>query len=641
MPAASALRRLVPYYKPYPRTLAGGLALVIISSAIGAVVPWLLRAGIDDLRSGVPPQRVWLIAAAIVGVALVGGAIRYWMREMLNGLSRYIEYDLRQALFVHLTTLDGSYYARTRTGDLMARLTNDLSAVRMAAGPAIMYLTNTIFGGAFALVFMLKIDVRLTLFALLPMVLLPIATIRLGSAIHSRFEAVQEEFSALTTLAQENFAGVRVVRAYRQERAEMARFATLNERYLEKNMRLARLYGAMNPMFGLLAGLSAVVVLGLGGSLVVRGTITVGAFVAFGFYLGLLTWPLIALGWVINLFQRGAASMARLLDVLDAVPEIVSPPAPAALPPAVSGRSLEFRDVGYHFPTPEGVEPRWVLRHVSFTVPAGDTLAVVGATGSGKSALIDLIPRLADPQEGEILLDGIPIRSLALDALRAEIGYVPQESFLFSDTIASNLAYGDQSHALVEHEGTDERAREESRELGARDAEPHRWAASVAQLDETVASFEHGYGTMLGERGINLSGGQKQRLALARALARRPRLVLLDDALSAVDTHTEAEILHGLRGALAGRTAVIASHRVSAVRDASQVIVLDQGRVVERGTHATLIGAGGRYTALLQRQQLEESIEEEDGIDESELEKLVAESVGTVRPGTGNDADMP
>jgi ATP-binding cassette subfamily B protein len=607
----------------------------VVSSALGAVVPWLLRIGIDDLRAGTALRDVWYIALGVIAVALCGGALRYWMREMLNGLSRYIEYDLRQALFIHLTRLDGAYFGRMRTGDLMARLTNDLSAVRMAAGPAIMYLTNTIFGAAFALIFMLRIDVKLTLLALLPMVLLPLATIKLGAAIHRRFEAVQEEFSSLTTLAQENFAGVRVVRAYRQERAEIGRFSTLNASYLEKNMRLARLYGVMHPMFGLLAGLSGVMVLGLGGSLAVRGTITVGAFVAFGLYLGMLTWPLIALGWVVNLFQRGAASMTRLLDVFDATPEIQSPAAPIALPPASGGRTLEFRDVGFHFPTAEGQEPRWVLRHVSFTVPAGGTLAVVGATGSGKSALIDLIPRLADPQEGEILLDGVPLKSIWLDTLRAEIGYVPQESFLFSDTIAANLAYGDAAHPLVEHDhdalvrgsagarvrddgrsfehdGHDERLHEESREAGERAAAPHRWAAEVAQLDETVREFPHGYGTVLGERGINLSGGQKQRLALARALARRPRLVLLDDALSAVDTHTEAEILRGLRGALAGRTAVIASHRVSAVRDANQVIVLHEGRIVERGTHASLISAGGRYSALLQRQQLEESIEEDD-----------------------------
>jgi ATP-binding cassette subfamily B protein len=301
--------------------------------------------------------------------------------------------------------------------------------------------------------------------------------------------------------------------------------------------------------------------------------------------------------------------MGRLLEVLDAQSQLAAPASARTLPPARKGRTLEFRDVGFHYPVPPGGTPRWVVRNVSFTVPAGGTLAVVGATASGKSTLIDLIPRLADPQEGEILLDGVPIRELSIDTLRAEIGYVQQESFLFSDTIASNLAYGDAAHALIEQETHDERAAEQSRERGERYAAGDVWASQVAQLDETVRAFPHGYGTMLGERGINLSGGQKQRLSLARALARRPRLVLLDDALSAVDTHTEAEILRGLRGALAGRTAVIASHRISAVRDASWIIVLDNGRVVEQGTHDVLITARGRYAALLQRQQLEEELD--------------------------------
>ena len=605
----ASLRRLVPYYRPYRGLLATGLALVIASSALGAVVPWLLRAGVDALAAREPVRQVTLVGLGIVGVALLSGAGRYWMRELLNGLSRYIEYDLRQDLFAHLTTLDPGYFARTRTGDLMARLTNDLAAVRQAAGPAIMYLTNTIFGGAFALGFMLHISVRLTLLALLPMVFLPVVMIKLGGMIHRRFEAVQEHFSTLTTHVQENFSGVRVVRAYRQERAETARFGALNETYLERNMSLAKLYGAMNPMFGLLAGLSVVVVLGFGGQLVVNGTISVGAFVAFGFYVGILTWPLIALGWVINLFQRGAASMGRLLEILDARAEVTSPAGPAELPPAKGGRSLEFRDVGFHFPVPAGREPRWVLRHVSFSVPAGATLAVVGATASGKSTLIDLIPRLHDPQEGEILLDGVPIRNLSLETLRAEIGYVQQESFLFSDTIAANLGYGDPAHPLLDRDSHDERAPEQSRAVGELDAANNVWAAEVAQLDDTVRAFPHGYGTQLGERGINLSGGQKQRLSLARALGRRPRVVLLDDALSAVDTHTEAEILRGLRRTLSGRTAVIASHRISAVRDAGWIIVLDAGRVVEQGTHDRLMAAGGRYTALLQRQQLEESLE--------------------------------
>jgi ATP-binding cassette subfamily B protein len=414
---------------------------------------------------------------------------------------------------------------------------------------------------------------------------------------------VQAHFSDLTTMAQENLAGVRIVRAFRQEDAEEARFATLNDEYLEKNMGLTRLYGIMQPGFSIFAGLGMVAVVGFGGSLVLRGTISVGSYVAFGLYLGMLTWPLIALGWVINLFQRGAASMARLLEVLDASPKLREPSAPRTLPAAAAGRSIEFRNVGFHYPTEAGQPTRWVLRGITFTVPAGATIGVVGATASGKSALMDLVPRVFDPQEGEILIDGVTVRDVGLTELRREIGYVPQESFLFSDAIGNNLQYG------TDDEGA-----------GV-------WAAEIAQLSETIKSFPGGYDTMLGERGINLSGGQKQRAALARALARRPSIVLLDDALSAVDTHTEAEILHSLRDALAGRTAMIASHRISAIRDASWIIVLDEGHIVEQGTHAELIAAGGRYWTLLSRQQLEESIETED--EGNELADVVSE--GTLR----------
>jgi ATP-binding cassette, subfamily B, multidrug efflux pump len=523
----------------------------------------------------------------MVALALVAGTLRYGMRELINGLSRRIEYDLRNDLFAHLLTLDAAYFGRTRTGDIMARLTNDLSAVRQAAGPAIMYLTNTVAGAVFALYFMLRIDVRLTLLALTPMVVLPVLTIWLGRAIHVRFEAVQEHFSTLTTRAQENLAGARIVRAYRQERAELDRFAALNEAYLTKNMDLVRLYGVMNPAFGLLAGLGAVTVLGVGGTLAARGTISVGGFVAFGLYLGMLTWPLIALGWVVNLFQRGAASMARLVEILDQAPTVADPPAPRRLPVADTGRSVEFRGVGFHYPSPGDAATRWVLRDISFRVDAGSTLAVVGATGSGKSALLELLARVYDPQEGQILIDGVSVQSLTLDQLRREIGFVPQESLLFSETIRENLTYGTEDPAAAE------------------------WAAGVAQLDSTIEGFPGGYGTLLGERGINLSGGQKQRAALARALARRPSIVVLDDALSAVDTHTEADILRGLREALRGRTAIIASHRISAVRDASWIIVLDEGRIVEQGRHGDLIAAGGRYWTLLRRQQLEDAIEEE------------------------------
>ena len=576
--------------------------LVVTSAAFSSVAPWFLRRAVDGIRNGVPARSIWLLGAAMIGVSLVGGVGRFWMRELLNGVSRWIEYDLRNDLFRHLERLDATYYSSVRTGDLMARLTNDLSAVRQAVGPAIMYLANTIAGGAFAIGFMLHISTLLTVVAALPMALLPVLGLLLGRHIHARFESVQAHFSDLTTMAQENLAGVRIVRAFRQEDAEEARFGTLNDQYLEKNMSLTKLYGIMQPGFSIFAGLGMVAVVGFGGSLVLNGTISVGSFVAFGMYLGMLTWPLIALGWVINLFQRGAASMARLLEILDASPKLPEPVAPRALPPAAAGRSIEFRNVGFHYPGEPGQPPRWVLRGITFTVPAGATIGVVGATASGKSALMDLVPRIFDPQEGEILLDGVPIRELEISTLRAQIGYVPQESFLFSDTIGSNLQYG------TDADGSG------------------GWAAEIAQLSETIESFPGGYDTMLGERGINLSGGQKQRAALARALARRPSIVLLDDALSAVDTHTEAEILHSLRVALVGRTAMIASHRISAIRDASWIIVLDEGHIVEQGTHAELIAAGGRYWTLLNRQQLEESIEAEG---EDELADAISE--GTLR----------
>ena len=585
VPTTSSLRRLLPFYRPYRGDVAWGLVLTVGSAAFSSVVPWFLRRALDGIRAGAPLRSIWLLAAAMIAVSLVGGAGRFWMRELLNGVSRHMEFDLRNSLFRQLESVDATYYARMRTGDLMARLTNDLSAVRMAAGPAIMYLTNTIAGGAFALAFMIHISPRMTLLAALPMAILPALGLLMGKHIHARFEAVQSHFSDLTTLAQENLAGVRIVRAFRQEEAEIARFGALNEGYLEKNMRLTQLYGLMQPGFSVFAGLGMVAVLWLGGRFVISGEISVGSFVAFGMYLGMLTWPLIALGWVINLFQRGAASMTRLLDVLDAKSGLPEPAHPRALPPAETGRSLEFRNVSFHYPVEPGHEPRWVLRHISFTVPAGSTIGIVGATASGKSALMDLVPRLFDPQEGEILLDGVNIRDMSHETLRREIGYVTQESFLFSDTIASNLAYG-------------------TAEPGAGE-----WAAGIAQLDETIKQFPGGYSTLLGERGINLSGGQKQRAALARALARKPSVVLLDDALSAVDTHTEAQILRSLRDALADRTALIASHRVSAIRDASWIIVLDEGRIVEQGRHVDLINAGGRYWALLNRQQLEESIE--------------------------------
>lgn len=622
MPGLTSLRSLWPYMRPWRLRLALGLACAIAAAPFAPLGTWFLTRAINDLVGGAPLRHTYVMAGLIVLAALASAPFRYAMRELLNGVSRYVEYDLRNALFAHLERLDTAYFGRTRTGDIMARLTNDLSAVRVAAGPAIMYLVSTIAGGVFTLAFMLRISPRLTALALLPMLVLPLIMARLGRAIHVRFEAVQDQFGVLTTRAQENLSGTRIVRAYRQESAEIERFAQLNDDYLTKNMRLATLNGIMSPSFTVLAGLGAVVVLGAGGVLVVHQRINVGEFVGFAILLSMLTWPLIALGYVVNLFERGAASMGRLNEIFDAEPAIVDPSRPRTLPPLAAGargRTLEFRHVSFHYPTRPGEPVRPVLRDISFTVPAGATLGVVGATGSGKSALIDLIPRLYDPQAGEILIDGVPLRDLSVASLRREIGIVPQESLLFSDTIGANLAYGQPEVTLDATAGTTSGATSAapasvSASMSTDRSPPNadvRWAAHVAQLDATVDAFPGGYGTMLGERGINLSGGQKQRTALARALARRPTIVLLDDALSAVDTHTEAEILRALRDAVSGRTAVIASHRVSAIRDASWIIVLDEGRIVEQGRHEDLLAREGRYWSLLRRQQLVDAVEQD------------------------------
>ncbi len=625
VPARRALQRLVPYYHPYRLQVAVGLLSVVAAAGLASVIPSLLKRGIDAMNPGGDVMQHLRLGGVMLITAVVSGVLRFLMRQLLNGVSRKIETDLRRDLFARLVELDASWFVRWRTGDLMARLTNDLNAIRMAAGPAIMYLVNTIAGGLFAMVMMIRISPLLTGVALLPMIGLPILMIRLGRRVHARFEAVQSQFSQLSTRAQENLAGVRVVRAYRQEASESARFDALGDGYLEANMQLAKLNGIMNPGFALLAGLGGAVTIGVGGRLLMEGRVSVGGYVAFGIYLAMLTWPLIALGWTTNLFQRAAASMSRVLELLDAVPSAVQNIGQLPLPAAGAGRAIEFRGVSFHYPaalrTTEdgaardadyttggnaGAKTRWVLRDVSFTLPAGGTLAIVGATGSGKSALMDLIPRFFDPQEGVILLDGIPIRELSLDTLRHEIGYVPQESLLFSETVGANIAYGViESRAAIagtgEHLAQGVEAAVTPQEVVD--------ATGIAQLTDTIANLPDSYGTRLGERGINLSGGQKQRTALARALARRPRIVLLDDALSAVDTHTEAAILAGLRGELAGRSAIIASHRVSTVRSADHILVLDDGAIVEQGRHDELVARGGRYARLLQRQQLLDDIE--------------------------------
>ena len=579
------LRSLLPYLKPYRRTFLVGLALVVISNFFATLGPRFLQQGIDALRTGGEFHQVKVAVVLLLLVALASGVARYGMRELLNSGSRRVETDLRDQLYQHLQRMSAEFYDRYPTGDVMARTTNDLLAVRMVAGPALMYLVDTTIRALLIAPAMIAISPRLTLLALVPLLGLPLAMVSLGGIIHRRSQEIQAQFSELTSHAHENLSGVRVVRSYRQERAEIAHFRALNDTYLFRNLGLARVQGAFFPVLSLLGGLSGLVILYAGGKLVMSGAVSVGQFVAFGVYLAMLVWPMIALGWAFNLLQRGAASMGRINELFHQRPAITSPPSPSRLPPATASRAVEFRDVWFSYP---GASDRgWVLQGISFRVEPGSSLAIVGPTGSGKSTLVDLIVRTYDPDRGSVLIDGVDVRQLSLPDLRQAVGFVPQETFLFGETLRRNVLLGAPDDGRLER------------------------VAEIAQLTEALPALPDGYDTMLGERGINLSGGQKQRAAIARALAQDPPVFVLDDALSAVDAQTEARILAGLRDALVGRTSIIVSHRLAAVRDADWILVLDGGRIVEQGTHAELLAAGGRYWELLRRQQMEEELQEE------------------------------
>jgi len=582
-----SLRTLIPYFQPYRRGILTGLVLVVVGNLFTLLGPYLLKAAIDALETQLSISLIVRYAFLIVLVAILAGISRYYMRELLNGISRRIETDLRNDLFGHLLRLPAQFYDSWRTGDLMSRATNDVLAVRMVAGPAIMYAVNTITVSALALLLMIWIDPVLTLLAMIPLAILPAAVFLFGRQIHDRFEKIQSQFAELSNYSQEFLSSIRIVKAYTQEEAQVRRFAELNEEYLDRNMSLARVWGAFYPSLILLTGIGAVVLLWYGGSLVISGRITVGEFVAFGFYLTLLSWPMIALGWVTNLFQRGAASMRRINELMSVVPAIAEDPSPLPIG-SVRGR-VELRDVSFRYPDTE----RWVLRNISLVIEPGQTAAIVGQTGSGKSTLVRLLPRLYDATEGTVLFDGVDVRRLPLAAVRDAVSVVPQESFLFSMRLKRNIALH-----------------------GAEEADIERLmeAVDIAHLTEALAVLPEGIDTHLGERGINLSGGQKQRAALARALYRDTPVLILDDALSAVDSVTETAILHELRLYMRGRSSILISHRVSAVRDADVIFVLEEGRLVEQGRHRELLELDGVYKRLLERQLLSEEIEGEEAL---------------------------
>ena len=572
-------RSVWPYLWKYRRGMALGMGSLLMTDLTRAALPLLLRSGIDSLMKGFRLSLVFEFAALIVLLSAVRGVFQYWMRVILIGISRDIEYDLRNDLFSHIVTLSQDFYAKYRTGDIMARATNDLNAVRMMLGPGIMYFTETFFTALFLIAVMGYVDWRLTLFCLIPAPLVSVAVILFGRRIHDRFEIIQKMFSDISSRVQENLSGVRVIRAYAQENAEIRKFELLNQDYVAQNIRLARLSALFMPLLQALIGFGFLIVLLAGGYQLLAHRISLGSFVLFNTYMGVLIWPMIALGWVVNLMQRGTASWSRIMELMHEKPGIVQ--RNSSSPPYSVLGALRFEGVEMKYPS------GYALNNITVEVPAGATVAIVGHTGSGKSTLVSLIPRLMDPTRGSVFLDGVDLRDLDPEWLRRQIGFVPQETFLFSATLAENIAWG------VDRASADEIAR----------------AAELAGLAPDIASFPDGYGTVIGERGITLSGGQKQRDAIARAILRNPKILILDDALSSVDTLTEERILTGLAGVMRGRTTILISHRVSTVQNASRIFVIEHGEVAEQGTHAELILSGGYYADLYQKQLLEEELE--------------------------------
>lgn len=574
------LKRLWPYLQRYRSRMIFGIFCVMASNGFAVISPWVLQKAIDALNAGVRGG-YGRFAFAIMGATALQALFLFLMRKIMIGVSRDIEYELRNDLYSHIQVLSSSYYNRMYTGDLMSRCNNDLSAVRMVLGPAIMYSVNTFFTFAFALTRMIQIKPFLTLLALTPLPAVSFLVTRYGKVIHNRFKDVQAQFSNISTAVQENLSGIKVVKAFGREEQEIRMFREENRKYLNLNRKLVKVWGVLYPAVEMLAGLGILIVLWYGGRSVITGKLTLGEFVAFNSYLAMLIWPSIALGWVVNITQRGAASMARLNEVFDEKPEITDPAIPSVPDSYQIHGKIEFLNVtfGYRKEHP-------VLKDLSFTVQSGQTAAFVGNTGGGKTSLLQLLARMYDPSSGEIRIDDIPIRNLPLGILRKQIGFVPQDAFLFSDTISENIAFG----------------------VDNATPESIRGAARTAWFEDEVLSFPKQFDTVIGERGITLSGGQKQRATIARAVIKDPAVLVLDDSFSNVDTYTEERILSNLREFRQGRTCLLVSHRVSTIQDADWIFVLEGGHIAEQGRHSDLLAQKGIYYEMYQMQLIEEEL---------------------------------
>ena len=575
------LAPLFGYMRRYRWGYLWGTLSCVATNTVAVQFPRVLGKAVDVLKSGTTREKILFYAGLLVAISMAKGVFLYAQRWILIGISRDIELDLRNDLFRKLEEQDSGFYQRYRTGDIMARMTNDLNAVRMLLGPALMYSANTLFFTVGALFFLLRISPYLTLVALAPMPLASILVQYFGNRIHTRFERIQASFSDISSQAQENYSGARLVRAFAREESEINLFERLNREYIRRALRLVQLMGMLWPTLEFVLGVSMIITLLAGGHLVIAHRISVGDFVEFNVYMIMLIWPIIAVGWVINIFQRGTASVTRVDELLKAEPAIDDRSADSGIAAdTVLKGEIEFRNLNFNYGDTA------VLHDISLRIPAGSSLAIVGPTGCGKSTLVSLISRLYEAPEGELLIDGRPVREYPLAVLRRNIGMVSQETFLFSETIRENLAFG------APNASTEELLE----------------AAEAAHIRREFEEFPQGFQTIVGERGVTLSGGQKQRCAIARALVRRPAILILDDALASVDTYTEERILGGLRTYTTTSTTILISHRVSTVRNADQIAVLDHGRVVELGRHDELLALDGYYAGLYQKQQLEEEL---------------------------------